>query len=318
MTHCLMRIGAASLAVLVLTSANAAAEAPVFSGPQPTEPLPALKVRDVQWKGKTPAAGIQLSTEPVDWITPQSKQPTLLIFVHELTRPGIGLSRVLATYAAQLDDTFCGLVFLTNDATNTEQWMKRAQGTIVQLRQQTRIGISVDGLEGPGAYGLNRNVQLTVLVAKDGKTTANFALVQPSVEADSIKIATALAAAAGAKPPTKESLLKASRMRMARGKGSRGKAAVNLRPILAPLLNKQLEPAAVDAMAAKIQARAEKEQPVREAIGRATSAIVRAGKLENYGTPAAQKHLRKWAELWGAGTDKQRPKAKSEPKQPRP
>ena len=50
------------------------------------------------------------------------------------------------------------------------------------------IGISVDGKEGPGAYGLNRNVTLTVLVGKDNVVTANFALIQPSIPADAPKI----------------------------------------------------------------------------------------------------------------------------------
>ena len=312
----LARVGLSCLGMLLLGAVAVAEEDPIFSGPQPTEPLPALKVRDVQWKGKTPDSGIQFSAEPVEWIAADSKQPTLLIFVHELTRPGLGLGRALAAYGAELDGVFCGLVFLTDDGTSTEQWMKRAQRTIVQIRQKTRIGISVDGQEGPGAYGLNRNVQLTVLVAKGGKTTANFALVQPSVEADTLKIAKAVAAAAGAKPPTKEDLLKLTSMgRMARGKGARDKKKsdapqVDLRPILAPLLNKQLEPAEVDALAAKVQARAEKEKPVRDAIGRAASAIVKAGRLENYGTPAAQKHLKKWAEQWGSSAS---PKAGKQP-----
>ena len=48
------------------------------------------------------------------------------------------------------------------------------------LRWRVPVGVSVDGLEGPGSYGLNRNVTLTVLVGKAGRVRANFALVQPS------------------------------------------------------------------------------------------------------------------------------------------
>ena len=40
----------------------------------------------------------------------------------------------------------------------------------------------------PGAYGLNRNVAVTVLVATDRVVSANFALVQPSLEVDAPKI----------------------------------------------------------------------------------------------------------------------------------
>jgi hypothetical protein len=48
---------------------------------------------------------------------------------------------------------------------------------------------------------------VTVLVAKDGKVTGNFALVQPSVAADGPKIAEAIAKALGSeKGPTLEEL----------------------------------------------------------------------------------------------------------------
>ena len=54
-----------------------------------------------------------------------------------------------------------------------------------------------EGKEGPGSYGLNRNVTLTILVGKEGKVTANFALVQPSTQADLPKILEEVAKVAG-------------------------------------------------------------------------------------------------------------------------
>ena len=48
------------------------------------------------------------------------------------------------------------------------------------LGMKTVIGVSVDGLEGPGAYGLNKEMELTVIVAKDNIVTANFALLDPN------------------------------------------------------------------------------------------------------------------------------------------
>ena len=41
------------------------------------------------------------------------------------------------------------------------------------------VGISPDGREGPGNYGLNRNVAQTIIIAKDGKVLHNFAFTQP-------------------------------------------------------------------------------------------------------------------------------------------
>jgi hypothetical protein len=67
------------------------------------------------------------------------------------------------------------------------------------------VGISVDGIEGPGNYGLNRKVTLTVLVVDKGKVVANFAIVQPN-ETDAPKVAAAVAKVLGKKPPTAEEL----------------------------------------------------------------------------------------------------------------
>ena len=63
------------------------------------------------------------------------------------------------------------------------------------------VGISIDGAEGPGSYGLNRNVNVTVLVGKDGRVTANFALIQPS-ELDATKILGEVVKLVGGTAPT--------------------------------------------------------------------------------------------------------------------
>jgi len=72
---------------------------------------------------------------------------------------------------------------------------------------RTHIGYSVDGIEGPGNYGLNKECLMTLVLAKGGKVTANFALVQPGI-ADAPGIIAAMAKLAGdKKPPTAEVLL---------------------------------------------------------------------------------------------------------------
>ena len=53
------------------------------------------------------------------------------------------------------------------------------------------MGISVDGKEGPGAYGLNRKVTITILVVKDNKVHANFAILSPN-KADFPKVKKAI------------------------------------------------------------------------------------------------------------------------------
>lgn len=198
---------------ILLTISAQAQEKPAeaakeFSGPQKGEAITPFNVRGVLG---------DKASEEYDLVKQAKGQPLVLMFVHEVNRPSVGLARVVMNYAASLkkEGLHSGLVFLTADATETTDWTKRASGA---LPQGVPIGISTDGIEGPGAYGLNRKVTVTVLVAKDDKVTANFALIQPSVAADSPKIIEAIATAAGVKPPTAEELQKLiAPMRPARG-----------------------------------------------------------------------------------------------------
>ncbi|HEX5105374.1 MAG TPA: hypothetical protein VFV87_16260 [Pirellulaceae bacterium] len=173
-------------------------EAKEFSGPQKGEAITPFKIRGLLGD----KAG-----EEYDLVKEAKGQPLVLVFVHEVNRPSVGLARVVMTYAAsrKADGLHAGLIFLTADATATEEWVKRASGA---LPQGVPVGLSPDGAEGPGAYGLNRKVTMTVLVAKDDKVTANFALVQPSIAADGPKIIEAIVGVAGGKAPTAEELQK--------------------------------------------------------------------------------------------------------------
>jgi hypothetical protein len=167
-----------------------------FSGPQVGEEVTPFVVRGV--------LGDEAGKE-FDLVKEAQGKPLVILFVYEINRPALGLARLVLNYAAsrKADGLNAGLVLLTADATATEEWVKRASAA---LPRGVPVGISTDGAEGPGAYGLNRKVQLTVLVAKENKVTANFALVQPSVAADAPKIAEAIAAALGVKAPTPEEL----------------------------------------------------------------------------------------------------------------
>jgi hypothetical protein len=155
-----------------------AAEEPVFSGPQVGEKLTPFKLDGVFGD----AAGTN-----IDLIQQADGGLLVIVFVHERTRPAFGLTNTVLRFAASRakDGLIGAAVFLTADATETQDWMKRVAGN---FPTGVTFGISPDGQEGPGAYGLNRNVALTVLVGKENKVTANFALVQPSVQADGPKI----------------------------------------------------------------------------------------------------------------------------------
>jgi hypothetical protein len=256
----------------------------VFSGPQVGEKLVPFVARSVS--GENAGQDFNLVEEA-------QGSPLLLIFIHEVTRPSIGLTRLAGDYAAKRheDGLRAGVILLTDDATESEAWARRAHQA---LPQEIPVGISPDGLEGPGAYGLNRNVALTVLVAKDNQVTANFALVQPSVQADLPQIAKAVVdVLGGGEVPTLEELMQGADERAMQ------REEADLRELVRPLIQKDATSEEVLAAAEKILAAMEKNKRLQARIGRIAQTIVRSGKLEDYGTPAAQVYLRDWAEKYG-------------------
>ena len=98
----------------------------------------------------------------------------------------------------QGEKLFAGVVYLDKDRSAAEQALQRA---VSWWGMGPPVGISVDGAAGPGSYGFNRNVSLTVLVAKKSRVTANFALVQPS-EIDAPKILKEVVTLVGGKIPS--------------------------------------------------------------------------------------------------------------------
>ena len=189
-----------TVVLALLAAPTLAQEGPrEFSGPQVGEKLTPFTAKAI--------LGEEAGKE-IDLVKSAAGKPLLIVFVHERNRPSVGLARLLGLYAASQKDKglVSGTIYLTADATATEEWMKIAKGT---LQTGIPLAISTDGQEGPGAYGLNRKVQMTVLVGKDDKVTANFALVQPSVQADAPKIAQAIVDVLGSgRGPTIEELQK--------------------------------------------------------------------------------------------------------------
>jgi hypothetical protein len=186
------------LGLLVAACRIGVAEEPgeVFSGPQKGEALGKFVVQGI--------SGEQEGKE-IEPVAQAAGKPLLLIFVHEVNRPSVGMARVLGDFAARRSKVglHCGVIFLSEDAAETEAWMKRAVGA---LPKDVTLGISKDGKEGPGDYGLNRKVTMTILMANKGKVTANFALVQPSIQADAPKVLQAIVDVIGGKAPTLEEL----------------------------------------------------------------------------------------------------------------
>lgn len=262
---------------------------PIFSGPQVGEKLAPFKVRGVF----DADAGKEL-----DLVGAAAGKPLLLIFVHEANRPSIAMTRALMDYAKTRakDGLAFGVVWLANadDFTAAEQFLNRARRA---LPEATPLGVSVDGKEGPGAYGLNRNVTLTVLVAKGDTVTANFALVQPSLATDAPKILEEVVKLVGGKAPT------AAELGLNRAMPARPAAGPdpdpNLRSLIRPVIRKDATPAEVDKAAEAVVAYLKDKPAARTEVGRIARTVVNSGKLADYGTPRAQEILRSWAESYG-------------------
>lgn len=273
------------LSTAMRSGVNVNAQDAVFSGPQVGEPLPRFSVRAV-----FDDAGKEL-----DFVHSANGRPIVLVFVHDVNRQSISMTRILTQYTIGRADVglITGVVFLNSDVTEAENTLKRIRHA---LAPGVPTGISIDGAEGPGNYGLNRNVMLTILVGKDGHVTANHALIQPSLQVDLPKILQSIVAVAGGPLPRLSDLAGMPEMR---GQQPDGRSTVEMRPLLAPLIRKDATPEEVDRAAKICEEAAERDDAVRQELGRIAKTIVDAGKLSNYGTPRAQEYLSKWAESIG-------------------
>ena len=167
--------------------------AQIFSGPQAGEALPPFKVLAVNG----PEAG-----KEVDFISKFGDDPIFLIFIHHLDRLAEGFILPCERFAQ--DRAAAGLktlyIYLAPDKLEGERKMRAA---LAEMRLHLQVGVSVEGAEGPGPYGLNKQVALTVLFARNRKVVSNFVLIQPSL-VDSVPILGDLAVHVGGRVQTRE------------------------------------------------------------------------------------------------------------------
>lgn len=179
----------------MLVTIAARADDPVFSGPQVGEAL--TPFRAVAFSGPRAGHEVELPGE-------FAGKPTVLVFVHEITRPALQLIRPVDHYAAKWADAGLNgrIVWLAADPGQAQQFLERARGS---LNLKSPVVIARGGVEGPGNYGLNRNVTLTILAANEGKVAANFAIVQPN-GTDAPRVLAAVARLVGKPAPTPEEI----------------------------------------------------------------------------------------------------------------
>ncbi len=259
------------LALLFSLCANASvlAEDRIFSGPQVGEKLPPLKVRGVF----EPHTGKEL-----DLVAAAAGKPIVLVFIHDVNRPSLQMTKILTYYTAGLasQGVATGVVWLADDVTEAENVLKKRAR---ELSREVPTGLSLDGLEGPGSYGLNRNVTLTILIGNAGRVTANFALVQPSIATDLPKILEGIANVTQRPPATMADLLCVS--------------SNTFRGSILYSIDRSATPAEVDLAAASIEQAMKKDPASREELKRMLRHVIETGQLESHGTPRAREYLRK-------------------------
>jgi hypothetical protein len=274
------------------------AEEKVYSGPQPGESLTPFTLRGVLDN----QAGVEF-----DPVTAANKKPLVLCFVHQANRPSIGMTRILMNYLESRTprDVESCIIWLTADPTQAENDLKRMRHA---LPANTKLGIYTEGLEGPGSYGLNRQVTMTILISQENKVTANYALIQPSLQTDLPKIIQSIIDVAGGEKPDLAKLIAPPMQRSS--DATMPKPATDpllmdqVRSYLRPLIQKDATDAQVDQAAKTIETWIEENEAARKEIARISRTIVNGGKLDNYGTPRAQDVLKRWATKYNPSSDR--------------
>ena len=150
----------------------------IFSGPQSGEKLPPFRA--------TSLAGDNKGKE-LDPIELAGNNPQILLFQDEngvAIRGLFGVAKAIRKIERKTEqDLHIACVFLCDDAeTITSQFASVFQD--MRERGIDLIAISKDGRDGPGAYGLNRTVSQTIILARDGKVTRNFVFPQGLLQSD--------------------------------------------------------------------------------------------------------------------------------------
>ena len=142
----------------------------IFSGPQTGEELPSFK-----------ATGLRADSDgkEFDAVALANGKPQILIFQDETgvgLRGLLSLTRMLATVDEKsAQELHATTIFLGDDPGKITRTAKNVERYI---SSDLLIGLSRDGRDGPGSYGLNRSVSQTIIFAKAGKVTHNFVFPQ--------------------------------------------------------------------------------------------------------------------------------------------
>jgi len=149
----------------------------IFSGPQPGEKLPKFKATSL-FSGDNGKA--------VDIIATVGDAPHVIVF-QDRSRVAIrglfGVSDAINKIKQKHKNLRMSVVFLDDDKEFVSRFAGRFADSLKE-RGMNHVAASADGRDGPGNYGLNRNIVQTIILAKGGKVTRSFAFAQGLLYAD--------------------------------------------------------------------------------------------------------------------------------------
>ncbi len=150
---------------------------PIFSGPQPGEKLVSFQAAGFAGEHKE---------KILDPIAMANNRPQLIVFQDDggaSSRGLFDLSGSIAKIDRHSDiDLHVSVILLSDDPVAFEPYAGMFPALLE--RGVDVIAFSKEGREGPGAYGLDRTVSQTFVLARDGKVVHNFVIPQGGVYAD--------------------------------------------------------------------------------------------------------------------------------------
>lgn len=167
MTRSILRVSPWGGLLLVAVVAVAAAD----SGPAAGTPLPPLRVYAVTG---------EVQNAEVNYVEQREGKPTLYCFVpaDKWSRPTARLLKALDHRMGTLSDAALVAVWVTNDPAASKDYLPRAQQSL-QLGR-TALTVSEEGPGGPGEWGINTEVDLTIVAAREGRVLKSFAFQSPN------------------------------------------------------------------------------------------------------------------------------------------
>ncbi|MEZ6066962.1 MAG: hypothetical protein R3B90_14950 [Planctomycetaceae bacterium] len=116
----------------------------------------------------------------VDYPATRGDRPTVYCFIprDKWSRPAARLVRKLDGDAAGIEEARVVTVFLSDDVAGVKDYLPLCQQSLKLDR--TVLAVFEANASGPPEWGLNTDVPLTIVTARHGKVTGNFAIESPN------------------------------------------------------------------------------------------------------------------------------------------